>query len=63
MRPKPWERRNEVSKKFTVLQSGTTYSVVRVASNKIVCVSFREKDAELIKYALERLEPEPETEQ
>ena len=58
MRPKPWERRNEVSKKFTVLQSGTTYSVVRVATNKIICVSFRLKDAELVRSALERLEPE-----
>lgn len=52
-----------MSKKFTVLRSGTTFSVVRIASNKIVCVSFRLKDAELIKDALERLEPEPETEQ
>ncbi len=48
-----------MSKKFTVLQSGTTYSVVRVATNKIVCVSFRLKDAELVRSALERLEPEP----
>ena len=59
MQPKAWERRNEVSKKFTVLQSGTTYSVVRVATNKIICVSFRPKDAELVRTALERLEPEP----
>ena len=48
-----------MTKKYTVIQSGTTYSVVRVATNKIVCVSFRLNDAELVRSALERLEQEP----
>ena len=47
-----------MTKKYTVVQSGTTYSVVRVATNKIICVSFREKDAELVKSALDHLDAE-----